>query len=289
MTKKDRQQYSSLYIKQVARYERKYLRKIFNALKSQVDAFVKVLTEQGLQVAKNKLHLTVMNDQVGPVIRDLYVEVGLFFGRKSWREIQRSTKKVQKAASFGFNAKWTQDIIQFFQMFLLNDAVIPITETTKNQILNILTKGTQEGWSIDQMARELESPELLLWRARLIARTEIGKAAFEGRNLASKDNEYETQKEWIAANDHRTRHGHKKVDGEIIDFDMLFQVPLPKGLVDMMQGPGDPTASAANVINCRCSTAVTAKRDENGRLIRKTGISVIRPGQIQQPLTTILI
>jgi uncharacterized protein with gpF-like domain len=285
MNKEDRQQYSSLYIKQVKRYESKYLRKIFNALKSQVDAFVTVMTEQGLQPAKNQLNLTVINDQIGPVIRDLYVEVGLFFGRKAWREIQRSTKKVQKAANFGFNQQWANDIIKFFQIFLLNDAVIPITETTKNQILNILEQATNEGWSIDQIARKLQSPELLLWRARLIARTEIAKAAFEGRKLADRDNEYETQKEWIAANDHRTRHGHRKVDGEVIDFDMQFQVPTEKGVIDMMQGPGDPTASAANVINCRCSTALTAKRDENGRLLRKTGVSVIRPAQVQRPLT----
>lgn len=277
-----------MYLKQVARYERKYLKKIFNALRSQVDKFIQTMEESGLQAARTQLERTVMNEQIGEVIRDLYVETGLFFGRKAWREIQRSVR-IEKAASFGFNEQWASDIIQFFQIFLLNDAVLPITETTKNQILNVLNQATNEGWSIDQIARALKSNELLLWRARLIARTEIAKAAFEGRRLADRDNEYETEKEWIAANDHRTRHGHRKVDGEVIDADMQFQVPLPKGGADMMQGPGDPTARAANVINCRCSTAVTAKRDDKGRLIRKRKVSVILPGELVRPTTTITI
>jgi uncharacterized protein with gpF-like domain len=277
MNQKDRAAYSSLTIQQMARYERKYLRKLYEALRSQVDAFITSMNERGLQAAKAQLNLTVINDQIGTVIRDLYIEVGLFFARKAWREIQRSVRKVEKAASFGFNEKWTADIIQFFQIFLLNDAVLPITETTKNQILDILSKATIEGWSIDQIARALEKPDLLLWRARLIARTEIAKATFAGRNIANRDSEYATQKEWIAANDHRTRHSHRKVDGEVIDYDMQFQVPLAKGGVEMMKGPGDPTASAGNVINCRCSLAMTAKRDENGRLIRKKAVTVIQP------------
>jgi len=34
-----------------------------------------------------------------------------------------------------------------------------------------------------------------------------------------------------------------------------------------MEYPGDPNASAGNVVNCRCTVAVVPKRDSNGDLI----------------------
>jgi hypothetical protein len=34
--------------------------------------------------------------------------------------------------------------------------------------------------------------------------------------------------------------------------------------------PGDPSAKAGNVINCRCKVVFTIKEDENGLPIRKT-------------------
>jgi hypothetical protein len=34
--------------------------------------------------------------------------------------------------------------------------------------------------------------------------------------------------------------------------------------------PGDPSAKAGNVINCRCKVVFTVKEDENGLPIRKT-------------------
>jgi len=38
---------------------------------------------------------------------------------------------------------------------------------------------------------------------------------------------------------------------------------------DMMDGPGDRSASIENVANCRCTDARRPVRDERGRLIRK--------------------
>jgi uncharacterized protein with gpF-like domain len=139
------------------------------------------------------------------------------------------------------------------------------------------------------MVSQLQSPELTAWRARLIARTELGKAAFAGRKQGEGKSEYEVQKEWIAANDHRTRHSHAAADGQIIDMDARFQISRAKGGADMMEGPGDPDASAENIVNCRCSLATVAKRDERGRLIPKTNIAIIQPGAFNTPRQTITI
>jgi hypothetical protein len=171
-------------------------------------------------------------------------------------------------AGFGLNLKWITDIVNYFQWDLFA-LVQNITDKTRNQILEVLTRAVNLGESFEWIENQLTSPQLLAWRTRLIARTETAKGAFKGRQLANQDNEWETEKEWISANDHRTRHGHRKVDGEIIDADARFQVQHPKGF-DMMEGPGDPVASAANLCNCRCAQALRAKRDKDGRLIRKT-------------------
>lgn len=269
MTSLQRKEYSSLYIRQSDRLAGKYNRKIYSALKAQVHSFVNDLRANGISVARSNLYLTVINDQVGQVIKDLHTESGLFFGRKSWREIRNSAKQMEVKAGFALNEKWINDLLNFFAIDLFQ-TVSNITDTTRNQILQVLTQAVNDGWSIDQIVTALQQTKLLAYRARLIARTELGKAAFAGRQLAIRDSEWETQKEWIAANDHRTRHSHRSVDGDIIDEGKKFSVPTPKGGIDMMIGPGDPTASVANLANCRCSSSIIAKRDERGRLIPKT-------------------
>jgi len=266
MTQQQRREYSALAIRQQNRIAGKYIKPIYQALRSMVTEFVEDAKQRGLTAAKSSLYTVVSNQALAEAISDLHKESGLFFGRKAYREIARSAR-VQKAG-FGFNLQWAADIIAYFTTDLFQ-LVQQITETTRQQILAILTQATEQGQSFEWIENQLTSPDLLAFRARLIARTETAKGAFVGRQLANRDTEWETVKEWIAANDHRTRHGHRKVDGEVIDNDARFQVPHPKG-VDMMEGPGDPTASAANVCNCRCSQAHRAARDANGRLIRKT-------------------
>ena len=58
------------------------------------------------------------------------------------------------------------------------------------------------------------------------------------------------QKEWIASFDDRTRSTHSEADGQIVMANDTFFVGGSQ-----MMFPGDPSATAAEVINCRCSIA----------------------------------
>ena len=58
-------------------------------------------------------------------------------------------------------------------------------------------------------------------------------------------------KQWDATLDGRTRDSHRRVDGEIRELDEKFS----NGLMF----PGDPSGSAAEVINCRCTSNTRAK------------------------------
>ena len=67
------------------------------------------------------------------------------------------------------------------------------------------------------------------------------------------------KREWIAANDRRTRHWHSDLDGKIKDIDEPFEnvirLSKTKYLPDRIMYPGDPNAHPANVYNCRCTIA----------------------------------
>ena len=281
MTAKERQTYSQAYIQKMNRLEDKYTRKVFNALYSQVQKFIDDMETNGLQAAQSRLYVAVGNDEIGPVIQDMHKDAGLYFGKKTYYEIRRSAKRKIEKAGFGLSEEWLAALVDFFkgEYFSL---VQNISDTTREQLFKVLSQAAEEGWSNDDIVKALKNPELIAWRARLITRTELNKGAFAGRKIAEMDSEWELEKEWIAANDHRTRHSHRAVDGDVVDVDGKFAVTTPKGGVDYMQGPGDPTASAANLCNCRCSSATRAKRDENGRLIPKAKVIPMGPGSLSQ-------
>jgi F like protein len=273
MNQAQRREYSTKFAAQSQRIERKFMGSIFDALEWQVNQALPIIKARGPEMAKGQIDMQVFNEKIEPVLTDLHVVAGLFFANKGLMEINKAVRLRTKAASFGFNEEWAEDIIAYFRLHLLDKAVIPVSQTTRDQILSVLEQGQREGWGYERIAAELQDPELLLWRARMIVRTETLKASDIGRKLAADKSEYETGKEWIAANDHRTRHSHRAVDGEIVAQDAKFAVSIyVKGLpvgVDMMTGPGDPTASPGNVINCRCTAALIPMRDENGKLIPK--------------------
>jgi len=273
MNQARRREYSTKYAAQSQRIEREFLRKVFNALRWQVEQAIPIIKANGPAMAKGQIDMQVFNEKIEPVITDLHVVAGVFFANKGLREINKAVKMNTKAASFGFSDQWAEDIIAYFKLHLLEKSVYPVSQTTRDQILALLEQGQREGWGYDRIADALRDPEMLLWRARMIVRTETLFASEIGRKLAADKSDYETGKEWIAANDHRTRHSHRAVDGEVIAQDAKFAVSIYKGNlpigVEMMTGPGDPTASAGNVINCRCTAALVPLRDESGRLIPK--------------------
>lgn len=212
------------------RLEKKFIRRVYNALVSQVEQFIEDMQDYGLLSASNRLSVSVAgNEQIGPVIQDMHKEAGLYFGKKTYYEIRRSAKRKIEKAGFGLSEEWLNAIIAFFrdEYFVL---VQQISETTKDQIFRVLSQAAEEGWSNDDIVKQLKAPEINAARARLIARTELGKGAFFGRKLAADNSEWETEKEWIAANDHRTRHSHRAVDGDVIDVDGKFAVATPNSL-----------------------------------------------------------
>lgn len=279
-----KQTYSQKDLRRKLLFERKYVKQVFNALQEQMQEAAGIVSRQGIDALELRLeHLVFVND-LSVIIRNLWEEVAIYYGNKTLREINRSAK--EEKAGFGFNEQWLKELLEYFARYLLTKAVLPISQTTKDQILSILSKGKTEGWGADRIAFELVNDKLTIARARLIVRTENVMAQNYGKQLGKRESRYETIDTWISAHDSRTRHGHKEADGQTIDEGGRFRVNRYRkdALIgyDLMTGPGDPSAHADNLCNCRCTSATTARRDENGNLIlkrKKSNISVILPGQ----------
>lgn len=253
--------------------EAPFIKPVALAIKSQIDKVIAVLQSQGVHAAKIANERILMNEELYKPISDLYKVFGLYQARKTTLQINRSARAAEQKAGFGTDQNLLQAIISYLKQFIFSRVVIPITQTTRDLILQTIIKGEQEGWGISKMVAELGNTDITVSRAYTIVRTESQKAMQYGQQVASRNSRWQTVKEWISAHDNRTRTSHRIVDGMKVDEHERFPVPIiRKGIqqgVDLMLGPGDPHASAGNVINCRCTMVTIAKRDENGRLVLK--------------------
>lgn len=154
-------------------------------------------------------------------------------------------------------------------------AITEIEGTTRKQVRRIVQELVREAVSEPaegedniNVAKELRNAftELSGGRARTIARTEVSMASNSATLEAAKSLEIDgLKKEWLSLQDDRTRDGdgpnpgvgpnHLDMNGVRVDIDDKFTVPPDTD----MDGPGDPSAPAETVINCRCTLIFTAR------------------------------
>jgi uncharacterized protein with gpF-like domain len=266
------------------RYEKAFYGAVKKALKNQLSSFTSDLQQYGKDRAIANTDLQLWNKELAPIINQLYVSAGIAKANKTLSELRRLPKVQKKRTSFGYNEEWTKQILKYFETNLFNKVVLPISDTTKEYILSVISKGTDEGWSIKQMVDEIERSDYLDGRVRRILRTESNRAINYGNELAMDKFEFKVQKRWVAVHDNRTRHAHLSADGQTVDQDGVYNVGG-----EGMEFPGDPNASGANTINCRCFSEVVAMRDDNGRLVPKEEQPQVRvTGRLRSQLRDIL-
>lgn len=262
MTGKERRAYASTYEKQHARFESKYRMQMYRSILTQINEFINDVRAYGLNEARQRLNHQQINRSVFNTVKDIYTTSGLFFANQTASDLKRYARK-KADGRLSRNQDWINRILNHFGTRLLDGAVIQITESTRNDIRNVLNTGIEQGLGVDELISRLRSPAMARHRAEMIVRTEIGKAANIGRQVAAEDFDFETQKEWITSNDAFVRDAHAEVDGMVVDMDENFIVDGEE-----LNGPCDPSGSPSNIINCRCTYAVIPKRS-NGRLIPK--------------------
>lgn len=132
-----------------------------------------------------------------------------------------------------------------------------------NKVKSITTQALLQGKSVreigDDLVDGLQTQNKN--KMRMFARTAMTGAHNAGTMDAMHRAEglgIKVRKKWLATRDARTRDVHSELNGQIRDIDEDFQNALGK-----IKYPGDPTADAGNVFNCRCTmTYVYPELDE---------------------------
>jgi uncharacterized protein with gpF-like domain len=251
-------QYKTLYNNALKTYSPKFKQELQN----QVDTFCRTqdlnaISDKGIKATIQRLHIAM--------------------GNKMAVIAEKDVKKGSKSHLGPLETKGTKtDLFSYVILQYLNTKGLAqlsgnITDTTKEQIRRFLIQGQEQGLTMPQIIELLKTTGITNYRAELIARTETARAANIGSMVGAISTGLVTVKEWIATKDNRTRRmprdnaDHLDMEGIKVAIDAKFEV-RGKGFIDYMLHPGDSTARAANICNCRCTLGYEALRDKNGKL-----------------------
>jgi SPP1 gp7 family putative phage head morphogenesis protein len=146
----------------------------------------------------------------------------------------------------------TRLALRYISQEMIRRRITDVVETTRKQIVRAVSKGYSDGLGQRGVADYVLDvvPTLAQYRANMIARTETHGAANYGSDEAAKQTGLPLSREWIAAQDERTRPTHAAASGDVVKMDEKFRVGE-----SFLMFPGDPEGPAEEVINCRCTVA----------------------------------
>jgi len=252
-----------------------YRKLYMNALVQYSPKFQKELQKQVDTYCRTQDYNAISDKALKKTIKQLHIALGTKMGLIA----EKGVKKGAKGAYVPMESKSAKTdlfayvIIRYLETKGLDQLASDITDTTKEQIRNFLIKGQEQNLTMPEIIALLKTSGITNYRAELIARTETARAANIGSMVGAMSTGLVTVKEWIAAKDNRTRriprdaNDHLHMDGVQLPIDKKFVVPA-KTYIDNMLHPGDSTAHAGNVCNCRCTLGYEAVRGSDGKLKR---------------------
>jgi hypothetical protein len=269
------------FLKLITAVQNAYRNRIYEALRAQINYFADNWAE-GVTVTE------LPTKKLNQALRGIYESAGLQNALYVQKQIKRNIRKATPLDPIE-KLRWMTN--EYYRQNLLQQAVVPITKTTFKQINQVLEQANAEGWGVAKTVAALKKTDITQARAELIVRTETMKAANAGAMLAAAEMDIAVNKKWISANDNRTRriprdqYDHLHMNAREVGYNELFIVPSTKS-IDAMQYPGDPTASAGNVCNCRCTVAFVPIRDGAGNLIPMSRVMPSAGNQFLRIATT---
>jgi len=243
------------------RYERRYEKQIFTALKKQMQPYLEAIKQADGNI--NRFDL-ITPAPLADTLESLYVVAGTAYADAMYNAIQPPTKATKDA----LRASW-RDFMRLFATRNLPQTLISINETTQKIIRNIVLGGLNEGLGTLDIARNITESVSVIFknRAKLIARTEMVIATNNAAMQSATTSDFMYEKKWIPATDLRTRPDHLAMRGKNwIPFNQNFIVGG-----DEMKQPGDGSqgAGADQICNCRCKVVFKIMRDVDGLPMRK--------------------
>ena len=230
--------------RQMAVIESRFSKRLYSALSKQYNAVADFIEIGSLDVDHILSQTSVMFFDVYKtyykIIYNLFGDI-IFNAMKDEKSFMSYEQKSLKDNYYKFMESWAKTEMGM--------KITRLFTSTKRKIAAKIESMLEEGYSNKLIAQEIRgiSKALNKTRAATIARTETHTVAMKSTSQAMATTRLKYTKEWVAANDSRTRNAHALADGQTVPKDDWYIVGGEK-----MFYPGDPAASPENTINCRC-------------------------------------
>lgn len=255
-----------------------------NKYKKQYYAYLQSVNNSAATAYINGGSYDIQHNKLTAIYERLYKDVTINEAEIQWYQFNDPTVKQQKDlidVFAGLFAPNTNDVPITLWRSLLNEfltvriagRIAEVEQTTRKRIASLIERGISEGLGARDVARTIrDDKQFNKNRSLTIARTETVTSANQGRYMAALSSPYVKMKKWLPFFDKRTRATHLDfINRPFVEMDQLFYLQnLQTGALEEARYPCDNTLSAGNSINCRCIVVFENKKDENGRLIRKT-------------------
>ena len=246
----NRDKWQSAFERQLNVAEKKQISIVKRYYKSEYNKGVESFISEG----QTNFQLLFDTKDLLKIYRELYSDIGMRFAKWYANNYQKYLTKNLDPTQLDI---W-QNSFASFGSAVGAQRVTLVSGTAKNNLIRItqqlmsdpefMTLGAVERGRILKNQFNTYSQ----FQSERLVRTEATAAA----NFATMQSattifpKEQMQKEWIASFDDRTRSTHSEADGQIVMANDTFFVGGSQ-----MMFPGDPSAPAAEVINCRCSIA----------------------------------
>jgi hypothetical protein len=211
---------------------------------------VKIFTEALKEQAKPVVPLLPMQDAYVKFYQAVFVDSAT----KEFNRIRQDNREKKFLPDGFFLSTWLE-FIKNWVIFNLGQLIFDVTNTSQNQVNEIVAQGIQDGLTPRQIEELLVEQIPDIKRARAIARTEATRAYNEGKKRSAQDwaNQTGTSlwKIWIHGGAKEPRIQHIQAQNKPVRFDQPF-VFFTNGVQVLMDKPGDLNGGAAQTINCSC-------------------------------------
>ncbi|WP_330236146.1 phage portal protein [Streptomyces sp. NBC_00566] len=199
--------------------------------------------------------LTDMDVASGPEGWEERISVRQLFDPRYWKRrtgevlrpfVERAWKRGGTSISGSFDLD-EPDVAQALRD-RIEELAGQVTATTEQVLRSqLLAHGVAEGESVPELRARIQAvfTNLSDYRATMIARTETVGGYSQASFLAALD-AGATTKRWLATADQRTRETHRQENGSAVPMNKRFTLTKSRW-------PADPTAPAAQSIQCRCA------------------------------------
>lgn len=243
--------------------QKKALWKIFDARLTKYEIAWKAMQETLFEGQKKRIKTQLENSDISKSINGVKrASVDDFVDWEKEAEVFSKKAKplileiIKEAGEFAMNQVGKYDFdpsdtrtAEWILMKAMKFAV-DVNETTKNKLKLSLAEGLLLGEGIPDLAKRVDDvmDGRILSSAETIARTETLSSSNAGTLFGYEQTGIIQKKEWLATMDGKTRGAHMTADGQTVGIAEAFTVDG-----EQLQYPGDPSGSASNIINCRCT------------------------------------